>query len=71
MARPTKTNSEGNRVFVRYTAQFVSEDGEKWIHITDHDNGKDWQEPIDGWSYVLDLIRGESPLFRHKNGRRY
>jgi hypothetical protein len=44
-------------------------DGARWIRIID-ENGSEWDEPIQGWSLVLDLIRGGAN-WRHDDGREY
>ena len=45
------------------------EDGQKWLRITPED-GRAWDEPIAGWSLVLDLYRGTA-RWKHTDGRIY
>lgn len=64
-------NSETGKVAVRYTAHIVNDgDYGRSLAIQDNHHGEHWTEPLTGWEYVMDTIRGVSPYFR-KNGVRY
>lgn len=71
MPRPI-FNSETGKTIVRYTAHIV-EDGDfgRSLAIQDNDHGENWTEPLDGWEYVMDTVRGVSPYFRKKGIRYY
>lgn len=50
------------------TAKLHDDDGSRWIRLV-ADKGNEWDEPITGWEYVIDLINGPPSYFRHKDGR--
>ncbi len=51
------------------TAYMYYDDGRRWLRVQD-ETGLEWDEPISGWTIVLDLIRGGPVWFEHKDGRK-
>ena len=52
---------------IKMTAFRQWEDGKQWLRIID-DNGNEYQEPIAGWTEILNLTNGELH-YRHIDDR--
>lgn len=51
-----------------YAYKFINDENKPALMVSD---GADvWEEPIDGWTLVLDLRTGRS-YWEHKNGQRF
>lgn len=45
-----------------------TDDGRRWMRVTDHHSGDEWDEPARDWEHIIDLCRGKRH-YRAKDGR--
>jgi len=65
-------NGTGCVIYVRYTAELINDEGEPFLHVTDHDEGLDWDENMDGWEFIKweDDTR-IADHWKHRSGKYY